>query len=79
MQAIRLRTEYLENPLGLDIRKPRLRWNCEDGIKQTAFEVMLLDENKNLLWESGKIKADTMYWDWNADIVLESRMRIYCG
>jgi len=54
-------------------------WNCEDGIKQTAFEVMLLDENKNLLWESGKIKADTMYWDWNADIVLESRMRIYCG
>ena len=49
MQAIRLRTEYLENPLGLDIRKPRLMWNCEDGIKQTAFEVMLLDENKNLL------------------------------
>lgn len=40
---------------------------------------MLLDENKNLLWESGKIKADTMYWDWNADIVLESRMRIYWG
>ena len=33
MQAIRLRTEYLENPLGLDIRKPRLMWNCEDGIK----------------------------------------------
>ena len=79
MQAIRLRTEYLENPLGLDIRKPRLMWNCEDGIKQTAFEVMLRDENKNLLWESGKIKADTMYWDWNADIVLESRMRIYWG
>ena len=36
MRAIRLRTEYLNDPVGIDVRKPRLMWNCEGGVKQTA-------------------------------------------
>ena len=31
MKAIRLRTEYLKNPFGIDMQNPRLMWNCEDG------------------------------------------------
>ena len=31
MNAIRLRTEYLKNPLGIAIKHPRLMWNCERG------------------------------------------------
>ena len=27
MNAIRLRTEYLKNPLGIDVKHPRLMWN----------------------------------------------------
>lgn len=37
MEATRLRCEYLVNPLGIDITRPRLFWNCLNGIKQTGF------------------------------------------
>ncbi len=39
MNAIRLRTEYLQNPIGIDIRHPRLQWICEGGVKQTAYQI----------------------------------------
>ena len=42
MNAIRLRTEYLENPLGIDIPHPRLMWNCFGGKRQTADRARLL-------------------------------------
>lgn len=29
MRAINLQTEYLKNPMGIDIRQPRFYWNCE--------------------------------------------------
>lgn len=29
MKAVRLRTEYLVNPIGIDIVAPRLYWNAE--------------------------------------------------
>ena len=32
MKAIRLRTEYLENPLGIDVRYPRLHRVGEGGV-----------------------------------------------
>ncbi len=54
MKAIRLRTEYLENPLGIDIRHPRLHWNCEGGVKQTAYQICC--EN----WDSGKVESSSM-------------------
>ena len=39
MKAIRLKTEHMFVPLGLDIEKPRLFWNAEGGTKQTAYEI----------------------------------------
>ena len=54
MKAIRLRTEYLENPIGIDIRKPRFMWNCEGGTKQTAYQI-ITDK-----WDSGKVESPSM-------------------
>ena len=54
MQAIRLRTEYLKNPIGIDIIHPRLMWNCEGGITQTAYQIV--SEN----WDSGKVESGSM-------------------
>lgn len=31
MNAIRLKTEYLKHPIGMDIVKPQLFWNCAEG------------------------------------------------
>ena len=39
MKAIKLRTEQLDNPLGIDITKPSLSWICQGGVKQTAYEI----------------------------------------
>ena len=54
MKAINIRTEYLKNPLGIDIDSPRVMWNCEGGIKQTAYRITADG------FDSGKIESDSM-------------------
>ena len=39
MRATRLKCEYLKDPVGIDILRPRLMWNCEGGLRQTAYEI----------------------------------------
>ena len=62
-----LRCEYLNDPLGIDIVKPRLSWvlkSEEHGQKQTAYQVLvastleLLGKDQGDLWDSGKINSD---------------------
>ncbi len=60
MHATHLRTEYLKNPLGIDIQKPRLFWNCTGGAKQTAFQVLARDEAGDILWDSGRVPSASM-------------------
>ena len=67
VSAVALRCEYLENPLGIDVAKPRLNWKLKSdtrGQKQTAYRLLVatsLDKlNANLgdLWDSGKVQSD---------------------
>lgn len=60
MIAVNLRTEYLKDPMGIDIAKPRLFWNCQNGVTQTAYQVICRDEDGNTLWDSGKTMGRTM-------------------
>ena len=39
MNAVRLRTEHMTNPLGIGIANPMLSWVCEGGVKQTAYQI----------------------------------------
>ena len=59
MRAIRLRTEYLKDPMGIDIVKPRFFWNCEGGQKQTSYQI-ICKRNNEIIWDSGKVASDTM-------------------
>ena len=68
MRAVRLRCEYLKNPLGIDILKPRLMWNCEGGVKQTAWQIVT--EN----WDSGKVESSSMRARYPKE--LQSRERV---
>ena len=73
MKAIRLRVEYLKNPIGIDIVNPRLSWNCEDGVKQTAYQIMATDETGSILWDSEKVESSRMvHISWGGNI-LDSR------
>ena len=58
MNAVRLRTEYLTNPLGIDIQHPRLMWNAHDGVRQTAYQIVTEK------WDSGKVESASMHADF---------------
>lgn len=81
LKAINLRTEYLENPLGIDIKKPRFGWNLEgDGKKQTAFEIRAAHSETELenheIWNSGRIASSSMqHHEYGKP--LQSRERVY--
>lgn len=59
MRAIRLKTEYLKDPLGIDITPPRLFWNCEGGVKQAAYQIVA-ETDGSVAWDSGKVESDRM-------------------
>ena len=68
MKAIRLRTEYLIDPAGIDIRKPRLMWNCEGGVRQTAYQIVAGS------WDSGRVESSSMRAEYPLE--LHSRERV---
>ena len=59
IKAIHLRTEYMKDPLGIDIRHPRLSWNDEGLIKQSAYEIQFSINGS--ITSTGKIESDHMY------------------
>ncbi|HPE77414.1 MAG TPA: hypothetical protein PLC80_15080, partial [Draconibacterium sp.] len=66
-QVQKLVTEYLENPIGIDVSKPRFSWQIISGgqnVKQSAFEIRVaaspenLNKKSALIWTSGKVESD---------------------
>jgi len=90
-QVANLRCEYREQPLGIDVAKPRLSWVIAErsqkteirGQKQTAYQVLvaaspeLLAEDKGDLWDSGKVASDQSIQVEYAGQPLASRMRCF--
>lgn len=76
MKAIHLRTEYLKNPMGIDIERPRLFWNCEGGRKQTAYQIIAKCGSK-IVWDSGKVASSRMTHIRYGGEPLRSRQRIW--
>ncbi len=70
MQIANLRCEYLVNPLGLDVPRPRFCWNyvhsdpVVPGERQTAYRILVasdpraLERDQGDLWDSGKVESD---------------------
>ena len=61
MRAVRLRTEYLKDPIGIDLLSPRFSWNCEDGVRQEAYEIDVTAGDGTLIRNSGKVASDRMH------------------
>jgi alpha-L-rhamnosidase len=62
-----LRSEYMEDPLGVDTTEPRFQWvleHCDRAEKQTAYQVLvatkadLLKQDHGDQWDSGKVTSD---------------------
>ncbi|MEN4100013.1 MAG: family 78 glycoside hydrolase catalytic domain [Anaerolineaceae bacterium] len=74
IQAINLKTEYLIDPIGIDIKSPRLFWNVAGGKKQTAYSLVLKTCGE-VVWKSGKVFSNHMRADY-AGPALSSRQRV---
>ena len=62
-----LRCENEENPIGIDVKNPRLSWwieSSERGITQSAYQILvasseeLLKKGDGDVWNSGKVESD---------------------
>jgi alpha-L-rhamnosidase len=54
---VRLRCEYLQDPIGIDVRKPRFAWVPQHGgrnERQTAYQVVVTSASARI-WDSGKV------------------------
>ncbi|MDL2249907.1 glycoside hydrolase family 78 protein [Lachnospiraceae bacterium OttesenSCG-928-J05] len=73
MKAVRLKTEHLTNPLGIDVLEPALTWNCEGGTWQSAYEIRAEKDGVEV-WSTGRIESSKMHAKYAP--VLKSRERI---
>ena len=82
----KLRCEYEEKPLGLEIKNPRLSWQMKSatrGAKQTAYQILVADNEVELkkdignIWNSGMVKSEQSLKIDYAGKPLESRKRYF--
>ncbi len=77
-----LRTEYLENPTGIDAKQPRLSWKIlgdRKNIIQKAYQIEV-SRSKNfdrIIWDSGKVETDQSQGVLYCGPQLDSMERVY--
>ena len=74
MQITRLRCEYLENPLGLEVARPRLFWQMQSpraGARQIAYRITT--DNG---WDSGRVASAQSAQIVYDGPILSSRQRV---
>lgn len=89
IKPVKLKCEYLTNPLGMDVSHPTLSWiliesdSTVRGQKQTAYQVIVstskskLLNNNGDLWNSGKVNSDKSVLVAYAGKKLKSEMECY--
>lgn len=86
LRPTRLRCEYLENPIGIDTKIPRLSWQLTSekrGQKQSAYRIIVassveaLSRGEGDVWDSGKVNSDDSLFIPYGGKPLNSRQRCY--
>ena len=86
LRVTNCKTEYMVNPLGLDVPKPRLFWRIESeerGVLQAAYRVLaasdpaLLDRDIGDLWDSGRVESPRSIHVVYDGAPLASEQRVY--
>lgn len=81
-----LRCEYRDNPLGIDVARPRLSWQMfsdRRGARQTAYRIVAalsaddVVAERNLLWDSGRVESDRSIHVAYDGGRLRSRQRVF--
>lgn len=62
MQAVNLKTNHLTQAVGIDDGPLFLSWQCDGGVRQSAYEIELAAE-RAVSWKSGKVQSSIMHAD----------------
>jgi len=82
----KLKCEYQETPMGLEVLNPRLSWQMKAtnrGAKQTAYQILVADNEADLkkdignVWNSGMVKSEQSIKIDYAGKPIESRKRYF--
>lgn len=82
----KLKCEYQETPMGLEVLNPRLSWQMKAtnrGAKQTAYQILVADNEADLkkdignVWNSGIVKSEQSIKIDYAGKTIESRKRYF--
>lgn len=83
MKPINLLVEYLNNPIGIDVKMPRLFWKIDDegqkNTKQTAYRIKASDDIDfaNIIWDTDRINScESIHIKWDGDEI-HSKTKIY--
>ena len=74
IRAIELKTEYLSDPVGIDISSPRVFWKVEEAVKQTAYQLRL-SVNEGAWEELLAVQTDSMRASLNRSFQSRDRVR----
>ena len=82
----RLRCEYVKNPIGMNVARPRLSWelsSSQNAARQTAYRILVSDSreklrlNKGDFWDSGKVLSGRTSQIVYAGRPLPARQRVF--
>lgn len=60
VEITNMTAEYLNAPIGIDADSVHLGWQMKSdriGARQTAYQVVVTDEEGNIAWDSGKVES----------------------
>jgi alpha-L-rhamnosidase len=79
-----LKTEYQQNPIGIDVRAPRLSWRIQAdrrGTMQSAYQIRVATDSGALarapLWDSGKVPSTSSIFRPYGGPAIRSGTRYY--
>lgn len=77
-----LRTEFLQNPIGIDVKTPHFSWiltASERGAKQTAYQIIVSTDKtgSNVVWNSGKVMSGKSVNNSYAGVALKPSTRYF--
>ncbi len=81
-----LTCEHFANPIGLDVRQPRLSWKSQStrrGARQSAYQIRVAESaaqlatTANLLWDTGKVASDASLLIAYGGAALHASQRCY--
>ncbi|MBW8733782.1 MAG: family 78 glycoside hydrolase catalytic domain [Asticcacaulis sp.] len=80
--APRVRIEWQEQPLAIDMARPRFHWTLVApagvrGTRQSAFRVMISDDHGAAVFDSGRMAGKEVHFQPEADLPLRSQSRYH--